>query len=271
MNKRLSGKICVVTGATRGIGRGTAIALAEEGATIYVTGRSSGQGDLTVEGCVQAIEESGGKGIGVVLDHSNDSAIESLFKKISAEQGKIDLLVNNVFKIPDQPVWAGGFWEHPIQAWDDQVGIGLRAHYVASWYAAPLLFKADDDSLIMNISSPGGSSYHFSSSYGTGKAGLDRLTSDMAIELKEKGVNTISLYPGAVSTEFVLDNAAKMGNPVENAQTPLMVGRTVVALALADDLKDRSGSIQWVEDVSKEFNIRDENGELASPYPIRLK
>ena len=74
-------------------------------------------------------------------------------------------MVNNVFKIPDQPVWAGGFWEHPIQAWDDQVGIGLRAHYVASWYAAPLLFKADDDSLIMNISSPGGSSYHFSSSY----------------------------------------------------------------------------------------------------------
>ena len=268
MKKRLIGKVCVVTGATRGIGRGVAIALAEEGAIIYVTGRSTGDGALTVESCVKAIEDNGGKGIGVVIDHANDSEIESLFNKISEEQEKIDLLVNNVFKIPDNPVWSGGFWEHPIQAWDDQVGIGLRAHYIASWHAAPLLFKSDE-SLIMNISSPGGSSYHFSSSYGTGKAGLDRLTADMAVELKEKGVHTISLYPGAVSTEFVLDNAVKTGNPVENAQTPLMVGRTVVALALAEDLKERSGSIQWVEDISREFNVRDEDGNLAAPYPIR--
>jgi len=269
MKQRLKGKVCVVTGATRGIGKGTALALAEEGATIYVSGRSSGQGPRTIESCVQEIQDLGGTGIGVVADHSQDSEIELLFKKISDEQGKIDLLVNNVFKIPDEPVWAGGFWEHPIQAWDDQVGIGLRAHYVASWHAAPLLFKAGTETLIMNISSPGGSSYHFSSSYGTGKAGLDRLTADMAIELKEKGVHTISLYPGAVSTEFVLDNAAKMGTPVENAQTPLLVGRTVVALALAKNLAERSGSIQWVEDVSKEFDVRDEEGNLAAPYPTR--
>ncbi|MDG2060812.1 MAG: SDR family NAD(P)-dependent oxidoreductase [SAR86 cluster bacterium] len=268
MNKRLKDKICVVTGATRGIGRGTAIALAEEGATVYVTGRTE-TGPLSIESSVKSINEVGGEGHGVVVDHSIDAEIENLFKRIGQEQGKIDILVNNVFKIPDEPVWAGGFWEHPIQVWDDQVGVGLRAHYVASWHAAPLIFNSGSGGLIMNISSPGGISYHFSSSYGTGKAGLDRLTADMAVELKEKEVNTISLYPGAVSTEFVLENAAKMGNPVENAQTPLLVGRSVVALAVAEDLSERSGSIQWVEDISKEFDIRDEYGNLAAPYPIR--
>lgn len=269
--KNLNGKICVVTGATRGIGRGTAIALAEQGATIYVTGRSTGDGPLTIEGSVAAIEEAGGHGIGVRVDHSIDAEIEEFFNQVRKEQGKIDILVNNVYKIPSPPAWGGGFWDHPIQIWDDQVGIGLRAHYVASWHAAPLMFEAGKGGLIVNVSSPGGLSYHFSSSYGAGKAGLDRLTADMAIELKEKGIAAISLYPGSVSTEFVLENAARMGNSVENAQTPLLVGRTVAALASSNDLMKRSGSIQWVEDISQEFDIRDENGNLAPKYPSRTQ
>jgi dehydrogenase/reductase SDR family protein 1 len=269
MAGNLNGKICVVTGATRGIGRGTAIALAEQGATIYVTGRSTGEGPLTIEGSVAAIEEAGGRGIGVRVDHGIDSEIEAFFEQVKAEQGKIDILVNNVYKIPSPPAWGGGFWDHPIQVWDDQVGIGLRAHYVASWHAAPLMFAAGSGGLIVNVSSPGGLSYHFSSSYGAGKAGLDRLTADMALELKEKGIAAISLYPGSVSTEFVLENAARMGKAVENAQTPLLVGRTIAALAGAEDLMERSGSIQWVEDISREFDVKDENGNVAPAYPGR--
>jgi dehydrogenase/reductase SDR family protein 1 len=269
MTGRLKGKICVVTGATRGIGRGCAIALAEEGATIYITGRSNGDGPLTLNDSVAAIEQAGGVGIATQVDHANDHEIEAFFKKVAEEAGHIDILVNNVYKIPSPPAWGGGFWDHPIQVWDDQVGIGLRAHYVASWHAAPLLFAAGPGSLIVNVSSPGGLSYHFSSSYGAGKAGLDRLTADMAIELEPKGVAAISLYPGSVATEFIAAHAEQNGTDLSESQTPLGVGRTVPALALCENLMARSGSIQWVEDLSHEFDIRDERGALAPGYRAR--
>ena len=269
MKDRLKGKVCVVTGATRGIGRGCALALAEQGATVYVTGRSTGDGELTVEGSVEAVNQAGGIGRGYRVDHGRDDEIGDFFARVKAEAGQIDILVNNVYKIPNPPAWGGGFWDHPIQVWDDQVGIGLRAHYVASWHAAPLLFAAGPGGLIANISSPGGQSYHFSSSYGAGKAGLDRLTADMAVELKDKGVAAISLYPGSVATEFILQHAGSREMDLSRAQTPLGVGRCLVALALAPDLMQRSGSIQWVEDLSREFNVCDERGELAPPYARR--
>ena len=269
MAGKLAGKICVVTGATRGIGRGCAIALAEEGATIYITGRSNGDGELTLSGSVAAIEEAGGKGIAMQVDHANDNEIEAFFEMVKADAGKIDILVNNVYKIPSPPAWGGGFWDHPIQIWDDQVGIGLRAHYVASWHAAPLMFAAGERGLIVNVSSPGGQSYHFSSSYGAGKAGLDRLTADMAIELEPKGIAAVTLYPGSVATEFIAAHAKQNGTDLSESQTPLGVGRTVPALAVCEDLMARSGSIQWVEDLSREFDIRDERGELAPSYKAR--
>ena len=106
MAGRLEGKICVVTGATRGIGRGCAVALAEEGATIYITGRSNGDGELTLKGSIAAIEKAGGIGIGTQVDHANDAEIEAFFKKVAAEAGKIDILVNNVYKIPSPPAWG---------------------------------------------------------------------------------------------------------------------------------------------------------------------
>ena len=108
MAGRLEGKICVVTGATRGIGRGCAVALAEEGATIYITGRSNGEGELTLNGSsVAAIEKAGGIGIGTQVDHGNDAEIEAFFKKVAAEAGKIDILVNQRLQ-NTQPTCLGG-------------------------------------------------------------------------------------------------------------------------------------------------------------------
>ena len=270
MSGALDGKIAVVTGSSRGIGRGTAIALGELGATVYITGRSVGDGELTIDTTARLVDEAGGTGIPGRTDHGNDDEIAALFDRVGSEQGKLDILVNNVYKIPDPPAWGGGFWDHPVSIWDDQVGIGLRAHYVASWYAAPLLFAAGPGGFICNVSSPGGQSYHFSSSYGAGKAGLDRLGADMAIELEPKGVACVTLYPGSVSTEFIVEARGASGTDMEGAQTPLVVGRSVAALATASDLMDRTGTIQWVEDLGSEFGLVDEHGRSPAPYHKRL-
>jgi NAD(P)-dependent dehydrogenase (short-subunit alcohol dehydrogenase family) len=160
--------VAVVTGSSRGIGRGTAIALGELGATVFVTGRTTGDGPLSIDTTAAMVDAAGGRGIAVRTDHGVDSDIAALFDRVREETDVLHLLVNNVYKIPDPPAWGGGFWEHPVSIWDDQVGIGLRAHYVASWYAAPLLLAAGPGAAIINVSSPGGQSYHFSSSYGAG-------------------------------------------------------------------------------------------------------
>ncbi|MEQ8693019.1 MAG: SDR family NAD(P)-dependent oxidoreductase [Pseudomonadales bacterium] len=255
----LSGKVAVVTGASRGIGKGIALALGEKGCTVYVTGRTTGEGDRTIDTTARQVTEAGGEGRAIQCDHGDDADIAALFERIAGEVDCIDILVNNVYKIPNPPAWGGGYWDHPIQVWDDQVGIGLRAHYVASWHAAALMFKSER-AVMINISSPGGQSYHFSSSYGAGKAGLDRLTADMAIELEPKNIPAIVIYPGSVATEFIQDHAEAQGMDLSQSQTPLLVGRSVAALVNSDNLMARSGSIQWVEDLVEEFDVYDENG-----------
>ena len=271
--KDLSGIVVVVTGSSRGIGRGAALAFGERGATVYVTGRTTGGGHLSIEETAELVNGAGGKGVAVQVDHGDDGQIASLFERVGSDHGKLDVLVNNVYKIPNPPAWGGGFWDHPISVWDDQVGIGCRAHYVASWHAAKLLFAANPSAerpgFICNVSSPGGQSYHFSSSYGAGKASLDRLSADMAIELRPNNVACVSLYPGSVATEFIVEWSGKRGSDLALSQTPLGVGRTISTLATATDLMERSGSIQWVEDVSRDFDVRDENGNLAPAYTRR--
>jgi hypothetical protein len=152
----MTGKIAVVTGASRGIGKGIALALGERGCTVYVSGRTTGSGDRTIDTTARLVAEAGGAGRAIRCDHGDDADIAALFARVRDEAGHIDYLVNNVYKIPDPPACGGGFWDHPIQIWDDQVGIGLRAHYVASWHAAPLLFAAGPGAAILNVSSPGG-------------------------------------------------------------------------------------------------------------------
>ncbi|MCZ6711528.1 MAG: SDR family NAD(P)-dependent oxidoreductase [Gammaproteobacteria bacterium] len=265
----LNGKIAVVTGASRGIGKGIALALGEQGCTVYVTGRTTGDGERTIDTTARLITEAGGEGRAIRCDHGDDEDIARLFAQIKEEAGHIDVLVNNVYKIPDPPAWGGGFWDHPIQIWDDQVGIGLRAHYVASWHAAPLMFSAGAGAAMLNVSSPGGQGYAYSCSYGAGKAGLDRLTADMAIELKDKEIPAIVLYPGSVSTEFIQDAAEAQGMDLSKSQTPLYVGRCAVAMLASDELMSRTGTIQWVEDLGEEFDILDENGKRPPGFRQR--
>ncbi|MCZ6708823.1 MAG: SDR family NAD(P)-dependent oxidoreductase [Gammaproteobacteria bacterium] len=258
----LKGKVAVVTGASRGVGRGVAEGLAEAGATVYITGRSESDSVPPMQRTIQAtatrVDELGGKGIAVRLDHNNDGEVQALFERVGNEQGRLDILVNNAYKIPDPPAWEGGFWEHPLSVWDDQCGVGLRGYYVASVYAAPLMVD-QRRGLIVNISSRGGDGYAFSTSYGVCKSGVDRMAQDMAVELKDYNVVALSLRPSSVKTEFIMDSVASGAVEIDldAAQSPRFSGRCVAALAMDPDLMEKSGGIFMVADLAGEYRFTD--------------
>ena len=258
----LKGKVAVVTGASRGVGRGICEGLAEAGATVYITGRSESRedppADRTIQATARAVDALGGTGIPVRLDHNNDGEVQALFERVRNERGRLDVLVNNVYKIPNPPVFSGGFWEHPVSAWDDQCGVGLRGYYVASVFGAPLMVERGSG-LIVNISSRGGDEYVFSASYGVCKSGVDRMAKDMAIELKQYGVAAVSLSPAAVKTEFILDAAARGDIQIDTsrAQSPRFSGRSIAALAMDSNVMAKSGGKFTVTELANEYGFTD--------------
>ena len=260
--KDLKGKVAVVTGASRGIGKGVAEGLGEAGATVYVTGRSESDANppapLSVQATARSVTDFGGNGIAVALDHNDDDQVKALFERVTAEQGRLDILVNNVYQIPSPPALSGGFWEHPVSVWDDQCGVGLRGYYVASVFAAPLMIS-QRSGLIINISSRGGREYVFSASYGVGKAGVDRMAQDMAIELKDYNCAVLSLSPSKVKTEFILDMVAqgKMQLEPDKAQSVRFSGRCVAALAMDPGIMARSGEIYTVSELAEVYGFTD--------------
>ena len=256
----LTGKIAVVTGSSRGIGRGIAVGLGEKGATVYITGRSDGEGPLTIGETAEMVNEAGGLGIPVAIDLADDKQIKVLYGQIDKEHGRLDIHVNNAFKIPNPPVWGGKFWEHPIQVWDDQVGIGLRAAYVASVHAARLMMRNNSLKLIVNISSSGSERYALSASYGVAKMGTDRLTRDFAVEGKEDGLCVVGLWPSQVLTEFILESIDKGDIELdeENSETPLYTGRVIAALATNEDRFERNGQVLTTAELALHYDIKDE-------------
>ncbi|MFN6066208.1 MAG: SDR family NAD(P)-dependent oxidoreductase, partial [Pseudanabaena sp.] len=192
MSGNLKGKVALVTGASRGIGKGIAIGLGEAGALVYITGRSVNQTSSTdsVSGSLletkSAVEKAGGICIAVSVDHSDDEQIKSLFEQIDREQnGQLDLLVNNAYGGVRSLISSNGkpFWESDISLWDACNQVGLRSHYIASHFAAKMMTQRKQG-LIVTISSWGGLAPIFGVAYGTGKSACDRLAADMAIELK---------------------------------------------------------------------------------------
>jgi NAD(P)-dependent dehydrogenase (short-subunit alcohol dehydrogenase family) len=213
----------------------------------------------TIGETAEQVAKLGGHGIAVRVDHADDAQIKALFERVADEQGgRLDILVNNVFKVPDTPVWGGSFWEHPIAIWDDMVGVGLRAHYVASVYGAPLMVRAKRG-LIANISSRGAAQYAMSTAYGVGKCGLDRLAKDMAHELKPHGVAAVALWPSAVRTEFVMDQASKRDIPIDltNSESPRFSGAAVVALASDPLVMEKSGRTWRVKELAELYGFSD--------------
>jgi dehydrogenase/reductase SDR family protein 1 len=253
----LKGQVAVVTGASRGVGKGIAIELGAAGATVYVTGRSVEAGPLpgTIGETARAVTEAGGNGIAVACDHRDDEQIAALFARIARERAGLDILVNNVFSSPDMAHWVGRpFWELPVDAWDQVVGLGTRAHYVASVHAVPLMSAGG---VIVNLSSPGAAEYQNNVVYGVGKAATDKMSADMAVELKAREVSVFSIWPGLVRTEFLLavsratdDGRRVIDYPdgrmfdVGHAESPRFIGRGVVGLTADPARLDRSGGVE---------------------------
>ncbi|KAI6196258.1 hypothetical protein M3Y94_01086800 [Aphelenchoides besseyi] len=242
----LSGKIALVTGCSRGLGKGIAIELGRAKATVYITGRPQ-QSRLnfpntsTLDQVAEEITKLGGKGIAVYCDHENPAEVKKLFERIEKEQtGRLDILVNNAysavnyigkhvdkkfFQIPDEP-----------QTTFDWINnCGLRNHYVCSYYAAKLMSK-QKSGLIVVLSSPGAISHLFNIAYGVGKAACDKMASDIAHDMVDFGVTSISLWPGAVKTEIIEQTVlAGKGKTdasfFENAESIYFAGKCIVSLA----------------------------------------
>jgi len=268
----LAGKVAVVTGGSRGVGRGIALGLGDAGATVYVTGRTVDEGAAplpgTIGGTAAEVTRRGGRGVAIRCDHRDDAAVEAVFHAVRAREGRLDVLVNNVFALPDAMAFNVPFWEQPLSLWDEMHSVGLRSHYVASVFAAPIMI-AQGSGLIVNVSSIGGAGYAINVAYGVGKAGVDRLAADMAHELKDRGVAAVSLWPGIVKTERILALAKVMEMPfdVSRGESPELSGRAVVALAADPDVMAKTGQVLVVAELAEEYGFTDVDG--SRPRSLR--
>src|SRR5712691_8888402 len=263
MSQRLKGEIAVVTGASRGIGRGIALGLGQAGATVYVTGRTLRNDESHWPGTItktsQEVTAIGGRGIAVRCDHRNDSEVEAVFRRVREDQEHLDILVNNATSFGETPDSRGydpeeQFWTLPISQWDEMLDVGLRSYYVASVLAAQLMVPRRKG-IIVNISSGGATQYAGNVAYGVGKAGVDKLSSDMAHQLRQQNIASISVWPPLTRTEKIM--AHKEHYDLKKSFSPLFTGLAVVALANDPKIMDKTGRSFRVNDLASEYHFSD--------------
>jgi NAD(P)-dependent dehydrogenase (short-subunit alcohol dehydrogenase family) len=278
----LQGRVALVTGASRGIGKGIAFALAEQGATVYITGRTVNEGDYYLPGTVGGTAAEcdarglavGGKGVAVPCDHANDEQVAALFERIERESGRLDILVNNAFILPDDLLEPKGFWEKPLSNWD-MMDVGVRSNFFAAWHAAQIMVP-QKSGLIINISGYAAVTYTYGVLFGTSKTAVGRMNRDMAIELKPHGVAAIALWQGLTLTEKAKDNLAKMAEKMTSTITMQKgssvehPGRVIAALYNDPDLMKRSGGEFITAEIADEYGVVDIDGEpVASMREVR--
>ncbi len=272
-----SDRIVLVTGASRGVGKGTALALGATGAKVYVSGRSRNEGQTsalpgTIDATAEEINQRGGTGIPVACDHTDDQQIKSLIAQVIEQEGRIDILVNNVYRVPDDILEWKPFWERPLEDhWEAMIDLGLRAHYVAAFHAAPHMIKAGTG-MIVNISSPGARCYLHSTIYGIGKAGTDKMMHDMGKELREYNVAALALWPGIVKTERLAPAIEADALPPEydalkpGMESPEFPGRIIDAIAQQDNYMDYSGCSWWNSELGQKLGVKDIDGAQPMSY-----
>lgn len=277
MGKELENKIALVTGASRGIGKGIAIALAKNGATVYITGRTESENHKTTKlyGSIYETENviisQGGKCKAIRCDHTKDGEVINVFEQILKTHSRIDILVNSV--------WGGyeyfndgtefwlekGFWESPISRWDKMFSSGVRAAYFASSQAARIMVK-QKSGIIFNLSFWAAQRNDKGVAYCTSKAATDKMTESMAYELHKYGIPVICLYPGIVRTEAVLKN--KEHFDLSNSESPEFIGKVISKISSDEKAIEKTGKILVVAKEAIDYGIKDIDGKQPKPLSL---
>jgi NAD(P)-dependent dehydrogenase (short-subunit alcohol dehydrogenase family) len=276
--KSLAGKVALVTGGSRGAGRGIAIELGKAGATVYVTGRSTKGNSTndwpgTVDDTAAEINTAGGKGISVRCDHTIDAETEAVIRQIREEQGKLDILVNNVWGAHDLGVESGSFWELPLAHWDTMFTAGVRAQLATNHYAIPLL-RENGDGLIIHTTFWDDGSYTGQFYYDLAKNALVRMAYGLSVELKQENIAVMAVSPGFMRTELVLEHHGaeeenwEESEDLKKTETPFYIGRAIAALAKDPDVMEKSGRVLKAGDLAKEYEFTDVDGRYIPPFTM---
>jgi len=272
MANELAGKVALVTGASKNIGKGMALEVAAAGAITYLTARTVEDvpGQLSSLARTAAeIEAAGGTAIPVACDHTNDAQVQAVFARIKAEQGRLDLVVN--VASPDFSAMVGvPFWELSFDHISACLDIGPRSDYVTIALAARTMMLEQGSGVVINISSHGAESYLLSVPYGVGKAAIDRVTRDTAFELQPHGIAVVSLWPGLVLTEGLLANTVETedgrrelhGLDISFGESPKFNGKAVVALAADPNILEKTGGSFWTASLAREYGFTEDDGHL---------
>lgn len=281
----ISAPVVIVTGASRGAGRGIALALGTYGAIVYVTGRSIREGDHALPGTITetaaAVTAAGGTGIAVACDHADDAQVAALFAQVQAEQGRLDLLVNNAAAIHDELTHAGEFWEKPLKL-ADLISVGIRSGYVASWHAAQIM-AAQNCGLIVFTSASGAAHYSLGAAYGAHKVAMDKMAFDMAADFAHarKSVAVLSIWMGALLTDrlkaIIASDPAKYSHLEGACESPEFTGHVIWALLKDPEVLAMSGKTVNGAEIARTYGLID-NGrtpptaqELHGVTPIAFQ
>jgi NAD(P)-dependent dehydrogenase (short-subunit alcohol dehydrogenase family) len=271
----LSDRVAVVTGASRGVGKGVALVLGECGATVFVTGRSSRSGgavERTVEDTAEEVTERGGRGIPAVTDHTDDAQVDALFDRVRREAGRLDLLVANAwggYENYDYRLFGLPFWEQPVERFDTMVGAGLRSHLTAARAAAPLMLDRQRGLIVLTGGWDDPGRYLGNVPYDLVKTATSRLVATMGHELRPHGVSAVGVYPGFTRTEAVVEAFASGGaEPPPNAHSPELVGRAVAAVAADPDVASLSGTGAQVATLAERYGFTDVDGRSFERFVL---
>jgi NAD(P)-dependent dehydrogenase (short-subunit alcohol dehydrogenase family) len=280
----LKNVVALVTGASRGAGRGIALELGVAGATVYVTGRSlDGRPTTdnvpgTIDECAREVTNRGGRGIAVRCDHTVDADVESLFERVRADHGRLDLLVNNVWggyeNSECRPLPMVPFWEQSVHQWDGMFTAGVRAHITASRLAVPLMLLQHRGLIVSTTANLQALPYLPNLFYDLAKHAVGRMVWAMAQELREHGVAALAVAPGFMRTERVVEAFRRAGamdalnGPGGPKETTAYLGRAIVALALDPEVIKRSGQLLEVGTLASEYGFTDVDGTQPAPFRI---
>jgi NAD(P)-dependent dehydrogenase (short-subunit alcohol dehydrogenase family) len=295
--KPLSGKVAVVAGASRGAGRGIALALGEAGATVYATGRTRRGGVRprdnaagTIDDTAEEVSARGGVGVAIQADYTRESDVARVFEQVVREQGRLDVLANAVWGMADaysdgqeaMASWGKPFWETPLSAWDNMMMAGPFAYFAASVYAARLMVKAGKgliigvtDGVMAKGDEPAPdpntlSDYSGQLLWELAHTCINRMLYAMAVEGKKHKIAVVTLMPGFMRTERVVQylNTEKLRQQMgfDKSESTEYIGRAVAALAADSKVLKKSGRIHFVADLAREYGFTDVDGRVVPRF-----